>query len=356
MSTTYSEGANNLMIAPYSTTFEDILSMPLEIQNGGTGKDVSDIVVCLASTMSNNEETLEFRRLELSQDLEGKFREKVQKFLASYSKTWQSGGRVIYPYQGDSKPEDHEIEYVDMAAANYAFIKAQVQPIRSYQDKLSFQQSDTAFIQGLRFYVIVAKPLHNSQDIVYLYRFYSQKQLLGQSRFFGAIWRGNNEYDLVSEPTLLFDNNIDCVSRGDELFIFKKDNFHSIFRFLEELEKSVTVAVTSIHTQLTQIRVAVDGYDDFVNDCKKNRLKMAMLNNIAKKPYLKDLTPAKIQRVVDRLDKNLVGEAFLTAFTKEQKLLYDAKRPWVLLKLLGDSYLWSDMTEIGYDVNAKREL
>ncbi len=149
---------------------------------------------------------------------------------------------------------------------------------------------------------------------------------------------------------------LDCISHGDDLFILKKDSFHSMFRYLEELEKSADAAVTSIHTQLTQIQVAVDGYENFINDCKKNRLKMAMLNNIAKQPYLKDLTPAKIKRVVDRLDKDVVGEEFLAAFTKEQKLLYDAKRPWVLLKLLADSYLWSDMTVLGYEVNGKREL
>lgn len=356
MSTTYNEGANKLMTAPYSTTFENLFSIELETLDGKTVKEVSEVTVCLASAAPHSEETLEYRRLDLSKNLEAKFREKVQNFLSSYGKIWLGSGRAIYPYQGDSKLEEHEVEYVDIAAESYAFIKTQIQPIQAYQDKLSFGQDDTVFTNGLRFYVIVVKPLHNPQDMVYFYRFYNRRQLLSQSRFFGAIWRGENEYDLVSEPTLIFDNNIDCISRGNDLFILKKDNFHSIFRFLEELEKSVAVAGTNIHKQLTQIQVAVDGYDDFVNDCKKNRLKMAMLNNIAKKPYLKDLTPAKIQRVVERLDKNVVGEEFLTTFTKEQKLLYDAKRPWVLLKLLSDSYLWSEMTSLGYDVNAKREL
>ena len=356
MATMYDEGAHKLMTAPYSTTFENLFSLELETLDGKMVKEASEVVVCLASVMPHSEEALEYRRLDLSNKLAAKFREKIKNFLTSYGKIWLSGGRALYPYQGDSKLEEHEVEYVDTSAESYAFIKKQIQPIPAYQDMLSFGQDDATFVQGLRFYVIVVKPLHNPQDMVYFYRFYNRKQLLGQSRFFGAIWRGENEYDLVSEPTLIFDNNVDCISRGDDLFILKKENFYSIFRFLEELEKSVTVAVTAIHTQLQQIQVAVEGYDEFVNDCKKNRLKMAMLSNIAKKPYLKDLTPAKIRRVVERLDKNVVGEEFLTAFTKEQKLLYDAKRPWVLLKLLGDNYLWSDMTEIGYDVNAKREL
>jgi len=342
------------MIAPYRLLFKDLFSLELERHNGKKVVDVCDVKVCLASATSQNEDALEFRQLELSKKLCEKFRSKIQDFLVTYSKIWANGGQVIYPYQGDSRPREHEVEY--LYVNDYQFIKEQIKPIMAYQDMLSFQSDEKTFVDTMRFYVIVVTPLNMPQEMVYFYRFYNRKQVISQSRFFAAMWRGTNEFDLIDENALIFDDTIDCISRGDNLFILKKDHFHSIFHFLEELEKSVDSAVTSIHTQLTQIQVAVDGYDDFVNDCKKNRLKMAMLNNIAKKPYLKDLTPAKIQRVVDRLDKNLVGEEFLRAFTKEQKLLYDAKRPWVLLKLLGDSYLWSDMTEIGYDVNAKREL
>lgn len=118
----------------------------------------------------------------------------------------------------------------------------------------------------------------------------------------------------------------------------------------------MSTALTTIQTQLAQGKVPIEGYDNFANDCKKNRIKMTMLNNIAKRPYLKNITPTNIKRVIGRLGKEIVGDEFITTFDKEQKLLYDAKRPWVLLKLLNDSYLWSDMTLLGYDVNEKREL
>ena len=83
---------------------------------------------------------------------------------------------------------------------------------------------------------------------------------------------------------------------------------------------------------------------------------MNMLTGIAKKPYLKDLTHVRMQRVVHRLGRDVLGDAFITMFEKEQKLLYDTKYPWALLKLLNDSYLWSEMTSLGYDVSDKREL
>ncbi len=344
------------MNAPYSSTFQDILSLDLGKFDKKKGTDGCDVHVCLVAADAQDEDTLEFRRLELSKELTAKFREKVGKFLTDYGKTWLIGGSVINSYQGDSRPAEHEVEYVDLADSQYTFIQQQLLPLESYQGKLSFMPSEKTFVGRLRFYVIIVKPLNRPQDMFFFYRLYNSRQLLRKSRFFGAILSGDNEYDVIDDSALLFDDNIDCVSHGNDLFVFKKDSFHLMFRFFEELKKSVDVAIAGIQAQLTHIQIAVDGYNDLVNDCKKNRLKMAMLNTIAKKPYLKDLTPAKMQRVVDRLDKSVVGEEFLKAFREEQKLLYDAKRPWVLLKLLGDSYLWSEMTLLGYDVSDKREL
>ncbi len=344
------------MIAPSVSLFEDLFSLEVEKPLGSKAEETCDVHVCLASTVQQGEEALAFRMMNLSEKLTDKFREKIHNFLRSYGKTWASSGRIIYPYQVDSKPQEHEVEYLRSDAEGYQFIKKQMLPLQAYQDFLSFQDDDKTFINNLRFYVIVVKPLSNPQEMIYFYRFYNRKQLLSQSRFFGAIFRATNEYDLIEEPTLLFDDNIDCISRGDDLFILKKENFHSIFRFLEEIEKSVNTALTSIQTQLVRGKIPIEGYDNFANDCKKHRVKMTMLNNIAKKSYLKDLTPAKMQRVIDRLGKDVLGDDFITTFEKEHKLLYDTKHPWVLLKLLNDSYLWSDMTLLGYDVNEKREL
>ncbi len=344
------------MIAPSVSLFEDLLSLEVMRPAGKTTENTCDVHVCLASTTQQGEATLAFRRMNLSDKLADTFREKIQDFLVDYGKTWVSGGRLLYPYQGESRPQEHEVEHLRVDAEGYQFIKQQIAPLEAYQDFLFFQDDDKAFINNLRFYVILVKPLSKPQEMIYFYRFYTRRQLLKQSRFIGAIFRDTNEYDLVEEPTLLFDDTIDCISRGDDLFILKKENFHSIFRFLEEVEKAVSAALTTIQTQLVQEKMPIEGYDNFANDCKKNRVKMTMLTTIAKKPYLKDLTPARMQRVVNRLGKEILGDAFITTFEKEHKLLYDTKHPWALLKLLNDSYLWSEMTSLGYDVSDKREL
>ena len=48
------------------------------------------------------------------------------------------------------------------------------------------------------------------------------------------------------------------------------------------------------------------------------------------------------------------GVEIVTADNK-QMILYNAIKPWVLLKLLDDDYLWSEMTEQCDEVNGKRE-
>ena len=39
-----------------------------------------------------------------------------------------------------------------------------------------------------------------------------------------------------------------------------------------------------------------------------------------------------------------------------EMIVYDPKDKWVLLRLLDDDYLWSTLTEQGYEVNGKKEL
>ncbi len=235
------------MIAPDVSLFEDLLSLDVSPASGNKIADTTcDIHVCLASTTRQGEETLAFRRMNLSDRLANTFREKVHDFLAEYRKTWVSGGRLLYPYQGDNRLREHEVEHLRADAEGYQFIKQQIVPLEAYQDFLFFQENDKAFIHNLRFYVIMVKPLSNPQAMICFYRSYTRRQLLKQSRFIGAIFRDTNEYDLVEEPTLLFDDTVDCISRGDDLFILNKDNFYSLFRFLEEVEKAVGAALMTI--------------------------------------------------------------------------------------------------------------
>jgi hypothetical protein len=63
----------------------------------------------------------------------------------------------------------------------------------------------------------------------------------------------------------------------------------------------------------------------------------------------------KIKKVIEKYELKKQGVEIVTV-NQKQMLLYDAKKPWMLLKLLDDDYLWSEMTEQGYEVTEKREM
>jgi len=306
--------------------------------------------VCLASVQPD-EDVPAFRVLELSPRLTEKFRnEMVIAVLAEYEKKWRSGDLALYNYDAGGKLDDDEIEHLDFSAPEYESILKQIEPLQSLPDIGTFQEDEPEFVSGLRFYVIKIQFIHDHEP-VYFFRSYAVKNLLSKSRFLPAIWRGQNEYDVIDEPVLLFDKHIDCMSRGSSMFILHKENFHHIFRLLEEVMKTAKHALN-----LIKVRVPIKNFDTFALHCERHPQKMAKLKNISKKPYFKDLTIDKIKKVINKMNKDDLGQEFMRALDYEQMLLYDEKKPWMLLKLLDDDYLWSEMTELGYEVDGKREL
>ena len=308
------------------------------------------VAVCLAAVQSD-EDLPAYRVVELSPRLTDKFRDEIAlPFLAELHKKWLSAGLVLYNYDAASKPHADEIEHLDFSKPGYETIKKQIEPLQSLPDMGTFQEDERQFVSGLRFYVIRLQ-FNGDHEPLYFFRSYAPKNLLSKSRFLAAMWRDQDEYDVVSQPVLLFDKHIDCMSQGSSLFIFHKENFHYLFHFLEGVMK------TAKHTlNVIKVRVPIKNFDKFSRHCERHPQKMAKLKNISQKPYLKDLTIDRIKKVINRMNKEDLGEEFIRAINEEQILLYDEKKPWMLLKLLDDDYLWSEMTEIGYQVDGKREL
>ena len=80
--------------------------------------------------------------------------------------------------------------------------------------------------------------------------------------------------------------------------------------------------------------------------------KLAKLRNIANKPYLPNITMEDIKRTIARnkLNVEIVNE------NGEDKIKFDPKDKWVILNILDDAYLESEMTHLNYEVNSKKLL
>jgi hypothetical protein len=155
------------------------------------------------------------------------------------------------------------------------------------------------------------------------------------------------QYDHFTDRLFLFDQHIDCVCRGDNLFIFKKDNFQKIFQFYELLLKTAKETLKIIRE-----RIPIDNFDAFEQACEGHLQKVAKLKNIALKPYLAQLTMADLKKVIKKYNLRIqtIGKG------KKEKIHFDASDKWAILRLLDDDYLESVMTGNSYEANSKRPI
>lgn len=320
----------------YVHVFNDILALDLT---------QCTVNVFLAAVIKN-ESVPRFERLQISDTLMEGFCEIVEKKLKHYKGKLGMNDILFREYVSESQPDDYDIEHFDLTT--YPLLLEQLTPLQSPID-LELFAGEEPFISHIRFYVIALQPFDNS-DPVYFFRTTSPaKMLLGRSRFLGAIW-DKNAYKLVQEPLLLFDTEVDCMSRCGMMYVFRKTDFQNAFQFFETIQRTATETLTII-----KARIPIHNIEDFTQTCMSDLNKLRKLNTIAKKPYFDRITMDDIKKV---LEQNKTLEIEIAVVEGKEHLVYNAKAKdkWVILKLLGDNYLKSVMTNNNYEVTGKREL
>jgi hypothetical protein len=300
--------------------------------------DNSAVTVCLAS-LSNQDQNPVFERLILSDSLAADFRNVVRERFTDLSRDISEGELSLYEYEAGSKLDVNEVEHVDLQ--NQGTIKSQFASLETLASVGRFTETEE-FISGLRFYVIIVQPPEG--PTIYCFRAYSPKKELGRSKWFGALFT-DDYFDRVNKPMFLFDQYIDCVSRDDDLFIIKKDAFQKIFRFFEMVRQAAKSALAMIRKA-----IPIDRFEEFEKACEGHLQKLAKINNIASKPYLKKVTMADIKKVI----KEFSLPINTTKREGKELLVFDPSDKWALLRLLDDDYLGSVMTGQNYEVTSKR--
>jgi len=307
--------------------FDDILRINL---------NQSVISICLASI--SNDKILKFERLQLEYRLLVKFRNVVENNFKRLKKDSNKGNLLIHKYDAGSKLYSHEIEYINLS--NYNFIQAQIASLSALTDMDIFAANPN-FIASLRFYVVV---IQQQTEPVYCFRIYSKKKELSRSKGITSLLV-DNYLRCVKEPVFLFDEYIDCISRGSDLFILRKGNFHKIFHFFDTV-------VQTAETTLEQIKAQIDivNFNEFDQICKGHFQMMSKLKNIASKPYLNKINLIHIKKVIKKY--NMPIEIIMQ--NGIEKLVFDPSNKWMFLRLLDDDYLESLMTNQSYEVSGKR--
>lgn len=305
--------------------------------------DACTVEVCIAS-LPPHETMPEFQRLRLIESLKKDFRNTVSKLILESYKELQLHNLQLLDFEVASKPAHYQIEHLDLTKHPYNNITEQIQPLSRLYGLDTFQE-ETPFTTNMHFYVIILQPPHGQP--IYFYRRYSAKKMLREAAPL-AIARilGTDEFEQITTPIFLFDEDIDCFSRGTNMFILAKGHFYYMFHILDELIESARDILTRIHS-----RIPIENFDSFASSCTKNKLKMEKLTSIARRPYLDHLTIADMKPVIQRHHLHIK----VVRIHGQDMLQFDHNYPWDILKLLDDDYLTSIMTGQAYEVDAKRD-
>lgn len=278
------------------------------------------------------------QRLTLRQELAGEFLTTTQNAVPAINEDL-----TLRPYDPGYTPSAHELSYIELA--NYRDIAEQVRQVSQVQQAELFREDDE-IVDHLRFYAIIISP--TARHRAAFFRTYSPTRELTRHRGFAALFdRGS--YNRVDRKIFLFDYGIDCFSWDGYLFIRNVAAFQRIFKYFEELRARANETVDTVSA-----RIPISNLDEFRAACTGQLQMMSKLAQIAKKPYLNQVTIQDIRRTIDafHLDVQIVQEH------GQERVLFEkgAKKRWLLLKLLDDDYLGSIMTNQKYEVNSKSAL
>src|SRR5579884_4105781 len=195
--------------------FDEILALDLNKCN---------IAICMASVAKD--EAPRFARVPITDELAHAFRGLITDLIGQYRRE-DSRQLVMFPeFVEESLPAQYEVEHLDLS--RYQNILEQLSPLKALTDLDVFDR-DRRFISELRFYVIAVQT--PTGEPVYFFHTYTRKMTLGRS-FICSVFK-DDCYDRITDPVLIFDSEIDCMCRGNTMYIFKKSGFQKIFQVFD---------------------------------------------------------------------------------------------------------------------------
>src|SRR5690606_23135201 len=230
-----------------------------------------------------------------------------------------------------------------LALADAEEIRAVVSELRS-PGRLARFKNEPTFVKNVKFYAATVEKGRASAVFI---RSYGRAKALAQSGSFAAFFTGE-VYDIVDDSALLFDQSIDMIAWGDQLYIFNDAQFRRIFRIAEALREQTLEALTAMTS-----RFPIKNFDEFAAACLGQVQMMSKAMGIPGKSYFQTLTMADVKRVIRDFRIPLVIEIV----DGSEALVFDGAldQRWHILKVLDDDYLRSGMTDLRYEVNSKAQ-
>ena len=291
------------------------------------------------ATFDQGTELPVYRSLNISDEIATDFTSLARDRATVFARMHRKGDLLVRAYAPGYKLDRHEVEFL---STNDQSVGDLLNHVPTAAQLPLFGDIDD-FVDRVRFYIIV---LSAPDRRVVLFRRYNRNKELQRSR--NIVMRLIGErYERLVEPTFQFDQSIDAILYRDRLFVLNKSNVSHIFRYHDQLRDTAAKTLDII-----QKAIPIDGFSEFQESCLAHQQKLEKLRNIAQKPYLANVTMAKVKRVIASFDLGIE----VRVVNGDERLVFDRKDRWAILNLLDDAYLESDMTGLKYETNSKREV
>jgi hypothetical protein len=287
---------------------------------------------------SSAAEGLTYQSLNITNEVAKQFLVAATDFILDTAASIESGDAVLSPYDPGYKPDAHEIEFLELTEeadkAVFAFPVGASTPLIDPSLK---------FVDGVRAAITILEK--DDQRVAVFRRFSRNKELLRSGNFLLRLV--GHRFERLAEPTLQFDLGVDVIVTPNHVFSFNRFALEQVFRFRDMLRSMADQTISEIAS-----RVPIANLDEFRKACLGDPNKLAKLRNIARRPYIGDISLDKLKEQIDRckLSVKIVQE------NGTPKLLYERRDGWAILSLLDDAYLDSLMTGNLYEANSKRQL
>jgi hypothetical protein len=296
--------------------------------------DTTTTNLVFAAKASGHPPTFSIRYVQLHQRLIGDFKSISTKAAETACES------QLLPYDPSYKPDPHEAMYIELDSNSS--VKNLIDSMLNITS-LDLMTDDPDYCKCISFYGIIHKV--NGHDLLLL-RSMSPQNVLKRSRKIGIFFQ-DGVYDLLEREVLLLDREIDCFAFNGYMYILNVSGFHRLSRYHEEV---ITAASDVIN--YAALRIPILNLDVLKDVGTRDYRMAAKLASIKNKPYISMLTFDKVRQVIQQHNLPIAIEI---ATDGSEKLVFDPdpQKRFLILKVLDDDYLHSNMTEQNYAVNSK---
>jgi len=251
---------------------------------------------------------------------------------------------TVQPYYQPARLEDREIEYLNLVEVSE--LRSRLTPLETPK-KLDTVTDEDLISPNMLYYVISVRPQNGPW--LHLFRLVTRGSQPQRTKVAFIKGHATGYFDTLSDPVYLLDpRNIDCMLRGEHLFIIDKVNFERMFALGDDAQESARTVMDYISCRLPFANV-----DDFILACQRDRRMAAKVAGMKGVPNLDQLSIEKAKLAKERYDLDIEIEQ---AANGTERLRFIPRYKWQYVSIICDEYVTSPYTGQDYESNSKRPI